>query len=170
MVDMCSTEEDSNKFSHSIYKNNPLLFKSYVGKEAKVTTDNGSIHTGIVYTVDPVSESIVLLQIKEDDHQNLQIVFGHAIKNIELTTQTETPLPELFQVSINQLSLADIIKRKNIVKQYLLENRFPVTDTNDILYIEDSVSIKPPYDAEHCISTNTIILNRIQNILRSIKE
>lgn len=79
-------------------------------------------------------------------------------------------MPELFQVSINRLSLSDITKRKDIVKKYLLENRFPVTDTNDILYIEDSVSIKPPYDAEHCVSTNAIILNRIQNILRSIKE
>lgn len=78
-------------------------------------------------------------------------------------------MPELFQVSINQLSLSDITKRKNIVKQYLLENRFPVTDINDILYIEDSVSIKPPYDTEHCESTNAIILNRIQNILRSVK-
>lgn len=56
MVDVCSTEEDSDKFCHNIYKNNPLLFKSYIGKEAKITTDDGSVHTGIVYTVDPVSE------------------------------------------------------------------------------------------------------------------
>ncbi|KAI4499606.1 hypothetical protein M0802_005176 [Mischocyttarus mexicanus] len=171
MVDMYSTETDLTKFSHNIYKNNPLLFKSYVGKEVKITADNGSLYTGIVYTVDPVSESVVLIQTKEDNNQNLQLVFGHAIKNIELTsTQVETPLSELFQFSNNRLSSSDIKKRKNIVKEYLLKSRFPVVDTDDILYIEDSVSIKPPYDAEHCVSTNVIVLNRIQDILRSIKE
>lgn len=167
---MCSQKQDLTKFSHNIYKNNPLLFKSYVGKEAKITTDNASVCTGIVYTVDPVSESVVLLRTEEDNRYNLQIVFGHAIQNIELISQAETHLPELFQTSTDKFSPSDLKKRKNIVKQYLLENRFPVTDVNDILYIEDSVSIKPPYDAEHCICTNSIILSRIQNILRSVKE
>ncbi|XP_015180663.1 PREDICTED: gem-associated protein 6-like [Polistes dominula] len=171
MVDMYSTKtDDQTKFSHNIYKNNPLLFKSYIGKEAKITADDGSLYTGIVYTVDPVSESVVLLETKEDNHQNLKLVFGHAIKNIELTTQAETSLPELFQLPNNQLSLSDIKKRKNIVKDYLLKSRFPVVDIDDILCIEDSVSIKPPYDAEHCVSTNVIILNRIQDIIRNIKE
>lgn len=55
MVDAYSTETDLTKFSHNIYKNNPLLFKSYVGREVKITADN-SLYTGIVYTVDPVSE------------------------------------------------------------------------------------------------------------------
>ncbi|XP_014604527.1 PREDICTED: gem-associated protein 6-like [Polistes canadensis] len=169
MVDACSTKTDLTKFSHNIYKNNPLLFKSYIGREVKITADN-SLYTGIVYTVDPVSESVVLLQTKEENHHNLKLVFGHAIKNIELTEQAETSLPELFQLSTNQLSLPDIKKRKNIVKEYLLKSRFPVIDIDDILYIEDSVSIKPPYDAEHCVSTNVIVLNRIQDILRSIKE
>lgn len=49
-------EENSN-FSHSIYKNDPLLFKSYVGMEVNVLTESNTI-SGIVYTVDPVSERL----------------------------------------------------------------------------------------------------------------
>lgn len=167
---MCSPKKDLTKFSHNIYKNDPILFKSYIGKEAKITTDNKSVYTGVVYTVDPVSESIVLLNTEEDDHHNLQIIFGHAVQNVELTTETETQISELFQASIDHFSPSELTKKKNIVKQHLLKNMFPVRDVNDILYIEDSVSIKPPYNAENCVCTNSIILSRIQDILCSVEK
>ncbi|KAK2576021.1 hypothetical protein KPH14_007373 [Odynerus spinipes] len=167
---MCSPKKDLTKFVHNTHQKDPLAFKSFIGTEVKVKTDNTSVHTGILYTMDPVSGSVVLLCNKEDNRYNLQLVFGHAIKEIEYTTKTKTHIPELFQNSTDQFSLSDLTKKKNIVKQHLLENRFPVTDVNDILYIEDSVSIKPPYTADHCVCTNSIILSRIQNILRSVKK
>lgn len=54
---MTAQEEDSN-FSHKIYKNDPILFNSYVGKETKISMKDEKIHHGIVYTIDPVSERL----------------------------------------------------------------------------------------------------------------
>lgn len=50
-------DEDS-RFSHKIYKSDPLLFKTYVGMEVNIVTEDGTATSGVVYTVDPVSERL----------------------------------------------------------------------------------------------------------------
>lgn len=54
---MSSEEEDLNSL-HKVYKNDPILFISYVGKEVKITTKDENVYHGIVYTLDPVSERL----------------------------------------------------------------------------------------------------------------
>lgn len=82
---------------------------------------------------------------------------------MEVISETEKILPELFVPA--KLSQEMVTKRKGIVLQLLLDNRFPVKEENDILMIEDTLSIEPPYYPENCICTNSIILTKIQNIL-----
>lgn len=108
----------------------------------------------------------MLLQSGTVTQYRLKIIFNHAIKNIEVISKTERFVPELFLPA--KLSQTIITKRKNIVMQLLLNNRFPVKEENDILLIEDSVSIEPPYYPENCTCTNSIILTRIQNILTHV--
>lgn len=110
--------------------------------------------------------SIVLLQSGTAMQYRLKIIFNHAIKNIEVISETEKILPELFLPA--KLSQAMVTKRKSIVMQLLLDNRFPVKEENDVLLIEDTISIEPPYYPENCICTNSIILTRIQNILTRV--
>ena len=50
--------ENRSRFTHNVFKNDPILFKSYVNKKVSVLTEDGNLHTGIVYTVDPVSERL----------------------------------------------------------------------------------------------------------------
>ncbi|XP_011858198.1 PREDICTED: gem-associated protein 6-like [Vollenhovia emeryi] len=162
-----STQEDLD-FAHQVYKNDPILFKSYVGKKIKIMMKDKNVHYGVVYTVDPVSESVVLLQAETSTQYHLKIIFNHAIKNIEVTSEAEVLVPELFSLSPANLSEVTVTKRKNIVMQLLLDNRFPVKEEDDILFIEDTVSIKPPYYPENCNCTNSIILNKVQSILTHV--
>ncbi|XP_011158605.1 gem-associated protein 6 [Solenopsis invicta] len=157
-------QKDDLNFSHQVYKNDPTLFNDYIGKMIKITTKDESIYCGIVYTVDPVSESIVLLQSKTSMHR-LKIIFNHSIKNVEVTSEAKTFVPELFSLSSAKLSEAMIAKRKDIIMQLLLENLFPVTEKDGVLLIEDTVSIEPPYYSDNCTCTNSIILSKVQNIL-----
>ncbi|XP_072747292.1 gem-associated protein 6 [Anoplolepis gracilipes] len=161
-----NSQEDNLNSLHKVYKNDPISFINYVGKEVKITTKDEKIYCGIVYTVDPVSESIVLLQSGTSTQYRLKIIFNHAIKNIEVISKTEKIMPELFLPA--KLSQAMITKRKGIIMQLLLDNRFPVKEKNDVLLIEDSISIEPPYYLENCTCTNSIILTRIQNILTRV--
>ncbi|EFN73444.1 Gem-associated protein 6 [Camponotus floridanus] len=161
-----SSEEDNLNSLHKVYTNDPLLFMTYVGKEVKIMTKDKNVYYGIVYTLDPVSESIVLLHPQTDTQYHLKIIFNHAIKDIEVISKTERFIPELFLPA--KLSQTMITKRKNIVMQLLLNNRFPVKEENDVLLIEDSVSIEPPYYPENCTCANSIVLTRIQNILTHV--
>ncbi|XP_043510398.1 uncharacterized protein LOC122528867 isoform X2 [Frieseomelitta varia] len=119
--------EENLHFSHKIYKNDPLLFKSYVGKKVNILTEDDSTISGIVYTVDPVSESVVLLQGCEQD--NLKIVCGHTIKNIEICSSEPCRLPELFTNVPKNIQTA-VGERKSAVIKLLQENRFPVKQYN----------------------------------------
>jgi len=49
-------EKGGLNFSHLVYKNDPILFDSYIGKKVKITMKDENFYCGIVYTVDPVSE------------------------------------------------------------------------------------------------------------------
>ncbi|XP_029663482.1 gem-associated protein 6-like isoform X2 [Formica exsecta] len=161
-----SSQEDNLNSLHKVYKNDPILFSNYVEKEVKIMMKDENVYYGTVYTVDPVSESIVLLQSGTSTQYRLKIIFNHAIKNIEVISKTKKIVPELFQPA--KLSQATVTKRKDIIIQLLLDNRFPVKEENDVLLIEDTVSIEPPYYPENCTCTNSIILTRIQNILMRV--
>ncbi|XP_076299685.1 gem-associated protein 6 [Lasioglossum baleicum] len=154
-------------FSHTIYKNDPLLFKSYVGKEIRILNKDDSTVSGIVYTVDPVSESIVLLQgcLRND----IKLVFGHVIKSVEVCSDELHELPELFMNPPTCLLQSTLDERKNAVIKMLRENRFPIKEKENILMIEDVLSIKPPYKPDDCISANSIILGRIQSLLSCVE-
>lgn len=110
----------------------------------------------------------MLLRSKTSTQCHLKIIFDHAIKNVEVTSDAETLVPELFSLSPAKLPPMMVTKRKNIVMQLLLDNRFPVKEENGILLIEDTVSIEPPYYPENCICTNSIILNKLQSILTHV--
>lgn len=112
--------------------------------------------------------SIVLLQSKTSTQYRLKIIFNHAVKNVEITSEAEMLVSELFSLSPAKLSPVMVTKRKNIVMQLLLDNQFPVKEEDGILLIENTVSIEPPYYLENCFCTNSIILNKLQSILRHV--
>ncbi|CAK9811532.1 Gem-associated protein 6 [Anthophora quadrimaculata] len=159
--------EENSHFSHKIYKNDPLLFKSYIGMEVNILIEDDTTISGIVYTVDPVSESVVLLQ--NDQQNRLKIVFGHAIKNVKICSDKSVKLPELFTNTPTNILPSIVQERKSAVIRLLKENRFSVKEENDILTIENVLSIKSPYEPADCICANSIILGRIQNLLSRIK-
>ncbi|XP_014469801.1 PREDICTED: gem-associated protein 6-like [Dinoponera quadriceps] len=167
---MTTQEEEDSVFSHKIYKNDPILFNSYVGKDSKITMKDEDSHCGIVYTIDPVSDSVVLLQPKEAAKYNLKIISGHSIKSIEVISETDRNVPDLFLLSSTKVSQEKVTERKNTIKQLLLEKRFPIREEGDVLKIEDSVVIEPPYFPENCTCANSIIFNRIKSILTCINN
>ncbi|XP_020282080.1 gem-associated protein 6-like, partial [Pseudomyrmex gracilis] len=160
------TQEENTEFLHNVYKNDPILFVNYVGKEVKIITKDENIHSGIVYTIDPVSDSIVLLHTTKSTKYSLKIIFGHAVKNINVIAETTTIIPELFLQNLpcKELSQELIAKRKDIVVKVLSDSRFPVSEKNNTLLIEDIMVIEPPYYPENCKCNNSIVLSRIQNI------
>lgn len=167
--------EVPNSEDHAIFNTDPAEWMQYIHKEVCVCTTRGTSHSGWVYTIDPVSQTIALIRL-QDDAKELEFVMGHAVKSIfVLDSDTEKKrsfLEKLFQ-SGEMLSISpeELKKRKDMVKSWLLKNRIPVSVTGehkDILCISDALFIEPPYNASNCRSTNEIILGRVQGLIKNI--
>ncbi|XP_063982105.1 gem-associated protein 6-like [Diachasmimorpha longicaudata] len=162
--------EDETKYSHRIYKNNPLQYKNYVDKRVKITGKDSSVHEGIVYTVDPVSESVILMNSNKSGDYHAEVVIGDSIKSIEILQDSEEQLPELFLSKKCEISVPEIQKRKEELMKLLVESRMPVVDEGDVLMIPGVVSIEAPYNPENCVCVNPVIMTRIQGILSQMKN
>ncbi|KAK0089722.1 hypothetical protein PV325_005869 [Microctonus aethiopoides] len=162
---MCNINK--TPYSHKIYNNDPLLLKSYINKQTQITTEDSTIHQGILYTVDPVSESVVLIE-RENEKFHAKVIVGHSIKNIQVISNSALHLPQFFSISHHSMTDAELSIRRVEIKKLFTHNRFPVTENNDVLEIEGMLFIEPPYNLENCICTNPIILNRVYDILSQL--
>ncbi|XP_060074846.1 gem-associated protein 6-like [Ylistrum balloti] len=160
---------------HPIFHKDPEQWMQYINKEVSVVTEDGSEWSGWVYTIDPVSESIVLFMF-EEDRTKLEIVMGHAIRTIDiLNSETQTHKDKLDQLfrTFEQESFTEeeIERRRHVLKLWLVKNLLPVTATGnngEVLSISDAVFIEPPYGPDNCRSTNEIILGRIQGLIKNM--
>ncbi len=105
---------------------------------------------------------------------------GHAIKSVTILYEVEENLLEEHKERLDKLftkstlqreySSQDLLQRKLELKLWLERNRVPVQESGEngeLLSISDALFIQPPYEAENCISTNEIILGRVQALINS---
>ena len=168
---------------HEIFKRDPAELMHYVHKRVVITTVDGVIHRGHVYTIDPVSSTFVLLMCKNktvgiNDHvqdtQHVEFVLGHAVQSIDILDDDGTDHSahvDLLFKSANNVSFTEeeLHKRRERLRSWLSENRFPVEikeSQPDIVSVGgDVLLIQPPYFPENCLSTNEIILSRVQSLI-----
>ena len=72
-------EEDTE--SHVIFKKDPEDWLQYVYKQVTVFTEDSAEHTGWVFTIDPVSESVVLAQFNAEGNTGFEIIRGSSVTN-----------------------------------------------------------------------------------------
>jgi len=168
---------------HEIFRRDPAELMQYVHKRVVITTVDGVTHCGHVYTVDPVSSTFVLLTCENKtvstndclpDTQRAEFVLGHAVQSIDILdddgTDHSAHMDMLFKSTSNMsFSEEELHKRRERLCSWLLENRFPVEIKEcqpDVVSVGgDILLIQPPYFPENCLSTNEIILSRVQSLI-----
>ncbi|XP_059842397.1 gem-associated protein 6 [Hemitrygon akajei] len=156
----------------------PLEWEKYLNKEVKVTADEKNTYQGWVFTVDPVSGSVVLVNFVDAEKVSVATVMGHAIQAVELISEGESNTTErlsaLFMpVGSRAYSNEELEQRKLRLKSWLEKNRIPVTeqgDQNKTLCVAGVLTVSPPYNAEDCNSSNEIILSRVQSLINCNPE
>ena len=169
-------ESGTDSEDHVIFKTDPIEWLQYVHKEVFVSTFRGTSHRGWVYTIDPVSQTIALVQFPGRNEIELEMVMGHAVTSIMVmddnTEKHKKTLEKLFQAAeAKSISPEELKNRRAMVKSWLLKNRIPVSltgENNDVLCISDALFIEPPYGAQNCRSTNEIILGRVQGLIKNM--
>ncbi|XP_030599017.1 gem-associated protein 6 [Archocentrus centrarchus] len=149
----------------------PLRWLHYVNKQVKVRTGKGDEHSGWLLSVDPVSASAVLLTFSETA-ASVRVVMGHAVKEVEVLREADEVTAErlraaLLPPSLPSLDPEELRRRRGGVRRWLQENRVPVEEQGEQLTVAGVLTITAPYTAEDCSSSNQIILDRIQRLIRT---
>jgi len=173
---------------HAIFQRDPAALMEYVHKRVVIRTVDGAVHRGHVYTIDPVSFTFVLLTYKDevtaaDKHvpkiQHAELVLGHAVQSIDIlgdgNVDHSADMDSLFRSSSDvTLSEEELQRRRDRLRSWLVANRFPVEITesrSDVVSVGgDILLIQPPYYPENCLSTNEIILSRVQSLIERMPD
>ncbi|KAL6468849.1 hypothetical protein MHYP_G00223730 [Metynnis hypsauchen] len=150
----------------------PQEWRKFVNHEVKVTAHDNQQHEGWVFTVDPVSASVVLVAFQEKGGACVKVVLGHAVREVQVLREgdeeMEKKLKSLFTPTGSQsFSTKELKERKESLRSWLEKNLIPVTDEGDVLRVANVLTISAPYGAEQCISSNEIILARVQSLVDS---
>lgn len=149
--------------------------KDLLYHQVEVVTSQNIRKTGWVYTIDPISHSVVLYETDDIEKPKLTLIFGHFIQDIN-TLQDPT---EEIRLIFNGLFLkenecfyskAELEERQMRLKAWLEKNRLPVKADGDKLKISEALDILPPYTKRSCQSRNQIILSRVQAIIEAMPE
>lgn len=148
----------------------PLEWNTYIHQEVLVTAHEKQQVRGWVYTVDPVSASLVLVQFGASSQASVTVVMGHAVEQVEILQgagqDTAQRLSSVFQPQAKvALSPARLETRRESLRLWLEQNRVPVQEDGKTLKVAGVLTISAPYGAQDCSSPNEIILARVQELL-----
>ncbi|XP_016113896.1 gem-associated protein 6 [Sinocyclocheilus grahami] len=150
----------------------PQLWHELVNHEVCVTSRDQQRFEGRVFTVDPVSASVVLLSVQENERPSVRGILGHAVTDVQIlrrgTEETERQMKSIFLPDRAQILSAEELKsRRESLRLWLEKNRVPVTEDGEILRVANALTISAPYRPGDCSSANEIILARIQSLVQS---
>ncbi|CAN7999826.1 unnamed protein product [Ixodes hexagonus] len=157
---------------HTVFTNDPILFRSYVQKLVRVETVNGKVHAGYVKTVDPV---VVLVLFEDAKPRTVNVIMGHAIRSItvveDASPEERQQIEQLFIPPREKLSPQQLKTKKENLRSWLQIGRVPVkecADDPDVLMISNAVRLVPPYGPEDCYCTNPVVLGKVRGLICSM--
>ncbi|KAK3533319.1 hypothetical protein QTP70_016036 [Hemibagrus guttatus] len=150
----------------------PQEWFKYVNQEVKVTAQDKQQYEGRVYTVDPVSASLVLVTFEEKRNASVRVISGHAVSDVQLLRpgdeDTEKKMRSLFTpAGCQEFSTEELEERKKNLRAWLEKNLIPVMEEGDVLRVANVLTISAPYGPEQCSSSNEIILARVQSLVEN---
>ncbi|KAG9267058.1 gem-associated protein 6 [Astyanax mexicanus] len=153
----------------------PQDWNKYVNHEVRVSAQDKQQYEGWVFTVDPVSASVVLVAFQESGGASVRVVLGHAVREVQVLREadgeTEKKLRSLLTPAGCQVfSDVELKERKERLHGWLEKNLIPVTDEGDVLRVANVLTISAPYGAGQCTSSNEIILARVQSLVESCPQ
>ncbi|KAK7127340.1 hypothetical protein R3I93_020046 [Phoxinus phoxinus] len=152
----------------------PQQWQEFVNQEVCVTAHDQQSFEGRVFTVDPVSASVVLVSFPETKlRPSVRVILGHAVTDVQIlasgTPDSESRMKSLFLPDTAQVLGADELKsRRENLRVWLEKNRVPVTEDGDVLRVASVLSISAPYSTGDCNCANEIILARVQSLVESV--
>ncbi|XP_054163136.1 uncharacterized protein LOC128960974 [Oppia nitens] len=180
-MDRLSGDNDSNNFVTKYCK---YLNRKVILKTVKAT------HIGSLKCIDPLTQTVALVVTKQSANRSsakpskLILAMSHAITSIDLVDQTDDSDNDYMSLDLNdllcgsvstrdsgqyQLSVDQLIARKQSVMSWLHKNRIPCEASEDgSLCIAYALTLRAPYTSNECVCGNEMVLHQIQVMLDSM--
>nr|XP_055040071.1 gem-associated protein 6 [Misgurnus anguillicaudatus] len=151
---------------------NPQQWREFVNQEVCVTAHDQQRFEGFVFTVDPVSASVVLVSFQGTDRALVRVILGHAIREVQVlrsgSDETDRRMKSLFiSDTAPALSPDELRSRRESLRVWLEKNRVPVTEDGQDLCVANVLTISAPYRPGDCSCANEIILARVQSLMEN---
>lgn len=149
----------------------PAHWSALTHKRVVVHADNGHELRGFVVTVDPVSASLVLLDL--EGPAEVRLVLGHAVKQVQVLDPDPSPdqkkrLDSLFMEPDAGLDPdLDLDRTRDQLQDWLRLNLVPVETQGAELKVAGVVTVTAPYRDQDCVSPNQTVLDRVQRLIRN---
>ena len=100
---------------------------------------------------------------------------GHAVQEVQVLQEADEETTKRLQNSFcppqrRRLDPEERRRRRGGVRRWLEENRVPVEEDGEDLRVAGVLTIRTPYGPEDCISSNQIILDRIQRLIQGLNQ
>lgn len=131
-----------------------------IGNEVIIKTVDNKSHAGFIYIIDPISKSVVLVN---ETGITLDIILYNAISSIDVVEGSKRVFP---RESRTGGPIDNVEEKKIQLTKWLSDNYVDVREDGSVLRVGDHIIIEPPYTIDQCYCSNTVILERIQNIIK----
>lgn len=146
-----------------------------IHQHIEVITKDSNSHIGWVYTVDPVSESIILVSFGEEiSERTVILVPGYNVKDIKVLDSKISPeladaIDSLFRKKQVKYSDTELSTRREALSVWLSENRVPFSIRPDMsIEVLQAAVIKPPYVTESIDCLNEVVLDKVIKLLQQM--
>nr|CAD7454155.1 unnamed protein product [Timema tahoe] len=113
----------------------------------------------------------VILVQRDSDKMRLLLFPEHNIHSLDICTKNSpAQLQQLFAPSTTAWNEETAQIQLCKLKDWLKANRIPIEEDGNILKLQDVLEIHPPYKVENCVSSNEVVLGRIQGLITSMPE
>ncbi|XP_071521541.1 gem-associated protein 6-like [Panulirus ornatus] len=160
--------------SHTVFNNDPVKHHSMVHCRVVVTTTSHKEHTGWVHTIDPVSESVILVEFDDSGGKEVVIVFGYNVKTIRVIDSSPpaglgAAIDNIFRKEQVRYSNKELTARRESLCVWLAENRVPYTVREDMsIQVLQVAVITPPYEPQSVQCTNEVVLDKVMKLVQQM--
>ena len=150
-----------------------LYWNTLIDKCCVVSMTVGEELIGKLYTVDPIDQSIILLQRSENE-SDIQVVIipGSNIENVALNEENLHHLDSIDTAILSPKQCSEKVDsdRKLKILEWFKKNRFPVEEDGEEIVVAGSVRITQPFTLNSCSGTNPVVIQRIKQSLQSFEK
>ncbi|GFW27646.1 gem-associated protein 6 [Trichonephila clavipes] len=146
-------------------------------KYVEVEIEDKKAQEGWLQCIDPLTGNLILARASSDKlyKDEVIIVLGDSVKSLKVLRESGEDKKDILPNFTNEeqnVPSEVILERKKRLILWLKKNRLPFKEigNDEGLVVCDTVTIRPPFKPENCISMNGRVLMMVQKLVADLPD